>query len=211
MIVPPAAVTFLMCSLRLSTASKTSQVTLLGNLLSSSDAAIQPILNGTGTNTLVLAGSAPESLTVGSSASMFSGSTLRLANTGGLTLGGSGLTYSIDSGGTIDLGTNQVATGTNTLALASGAALSRTTGRVVGRLKKFVGPGPTAASFEIGTPTNDTPVSVAFGSVGTGGTIAATTTGGEHPNLATSGIDSTRSLNRYYTLTNEGVESEERR
>ncbi|HEY6193854.1 MAG TPA: putative Ig domain-containing protein, partial [Candidatus Eisenbacteria bacterium] len=187
------------------TASKTSQVTLLGNLLSSSDAAIQPILNGTGTNTLVLAGSAPESLTVGSSASMFSGSTLRLANTGGLTLGGSGLTYSIDSGGTIDLGTNQVATGTNTLALASGAALSRTTGRVVGRLKKFVGPGPTAASFEIGTPTNDTPVSVAFGSVGTGGTIAATTTGGEHPNLATSGIDSTRSLNRYYTLTNEGV------
>ena len=58
---------------------------------------------------------------------------------------------------------------------------------------------------EIGTETVDMPVSLAFGNVATPGSIQATTTGSEHPNIGTSNLDSAKSVNRYFTLTNSGV------
>src|SRR6185369_806836 len=187
------------------TASTTGQVSLLGNLASTSLAAAQPIMGATGTNTLVLAGSSASTLSLITSATSFTGSKLKLANTGGVVLAGSGLTYTIGSGGNIELTSQNAVTGGNTLALASGAALSRTTGRVVGRLKKPIATGPATASFEIGTPTDYTPVTLAFGSVTTPGNVALTTTSAEHPAVATSGLNAAKSVNRFFTVANEGA------
>ncbi|HEU5454192.1 MAG TPA: hypothetical protein VFU85_00770, partial [Nocardioides sp.] len=187
------------------TAGRTGQVTLLGNLSSTSVAATQPILNGTGTNRLIFAGAARETLTLAANTTMFTGSTLQLANPAGLLLGGSSRTYTVGAGGAVDLGGGNINTGTNTLALAAGSTLSRTTGRVVGRLKKGLATGPAAATFEIGSETLDAPVSLAFGNVSTAGSISAATTTGDHPSLGTSNLDATRSVNRYYNVTNEGV------
>jgi hypothetical protein len=187
------------------TSGRPGQVSLLGNLTSTSTAATQPILNGTGTNKLVFAGASRQTFSVAATTTMFTGSTLQLANPAGVQLGGSGLTYTIGSGGAVDLGSGNINTGTNTLALAAGSPLTRTTGRVVGRLKKGLATGPGTAAFEIGTETADTPVSLAFGNVSVGGNISALTTAGDHPNLATSNLDATKTVNRYYNVTNEGV------
>src|SRR5206468_12206640 len=81
----------------------------------------------------------------------------------------------------------------------------RASGRVVGRLKKGLPTGPAAPTFEVGTETLDTPVSLAFGNVSVAGNISAATTTGDHPNLGTSNLNPTKSVNRYYNVTNEGV------
>src|SRR5262249_27536742 len=49
------------------------------------------------------------------------------------------------------------------------------------------------------------PVSLAFGNVSVAGNLSAATTAGDHPSVATSNLDATRSVNRYYNVTNEGV------
>ncbi|HEY3215594.1 MAG TPA: putative Ig domain-containing protein, partial [Candidatus Eisenbacteria bacterium] len=187
------------------TSGKTSQATLLGNLSSTSVATTQPILNNTGTNKLVFAGAARETLSLAASTTLFTGSTLQLANPAGMILTGSNRTYTIGAGGTVDLGSGNLATGTNTLALAAGSTLTRTAGRVVGSLKKAIATGPATATLEIGTETIDTPVSLTFGNVTTAGSITASTTSSEHPNIGTSNLDATKSVNRYYTLTNTGT------
>ncbi|HEY2954460.1 MAG TPA: putative Ig domain-containing protein, partial [Candidatus Eisenbacteria bacterium] len=187
------------------TSAKTSQVTLLGNLTSTSFAATQPILNGTGTNTLVFSGASSETLSVGGSATMFPGSTLRVGTAGDLVLGGSGLTYTIGAGGAVDLQGRKVIAGTNTLALSAGTTWTPAGGRVVGRLQKPVATGAASLAFEIGTETAATPVGLAFGNVSAPGSIAVATTLGDHPNVSTSGIDAARSVNRTYSVTNQGV------
>jgi uncharacterized repeat protein (TIGR01451 family) len=49
------------------------------------------------------------------------------------------------------------------------------------------------------------PVAVTFGSVTAAGTLTASTTPGEHPDIVSSGIDSTQDVNRYWTVTNGAV------
>jgi hypothetical protein len=182
------------------TATKSGQVTLLGNLTGTSLAATQPLMNGSGTNALVFGGGAAQTLTLGADATVSTGATLRVTNPTGLALGGSARTATIGAGGVLDLGASNLMTGDNTIGLANGASLSRTTGRVVGRLRKSVAPGPSTVAFEIGSATDDTPVAATFGNVLTGGTLTASTTAGQHPQVAVSGIDASKSLNRWFTL-----------
>src|SRR5439155_20711700 len=63
----------------------------------------------------------------------------------------------------------------------------------------------TTATFEIGSASGYSPASVSFGTVTTSGTLTASATGSEHASIATSGIDATKSVNRYWTLTNSSI------
>src|SRR5690606_19314646 len=61
-------------------------------------------------------------------------------------------------------------------------------------------------TFEVGDADHFTPVSVAFESVTTAGDLIAKTNSGDHPDLSTSTFRSDRTVNRYWTFVNEGLE-----
>jgi MSHA biogenesis protein MshQ len=64
---------------------------------------------------------------------------------------------------------------------------------------------PTA-HFPVGDATHFAPVSLTFAGTTSGsGSLTVTTTAGDHPNIATSHGDPTRSVNRYWTIDNTTV------
>jgi uncharacterized repeat protein (TIGR02543 family) len=125
---------------------------------------------------------------------------LNINNASGVSLTGSTLVN-----GVLLLNSGNVVTGANTLAIGSAGSVLRTSGQVVGNLQKNISTGATSSLFEIGDASNYTPVSVAFGSVSNAGVLKVSTTPGLHPQIGTSGLNSNKTLNRYYTLTNSGI------
>ena len=120
---------------------------------------------------------------------------------------GVGLQGDLDVVGTLTLTSGPVATGGATLRVDVAGTVVRTAGRVNGLLEKHVpaGVGVTVA-FEIGAhAASYTPASVAFGTVTTAGELTASTTTGEHPAIASSGLAATRDVNRFWTVANGGV------
>ncbi|HYE95062.1 MAG TPA: hypothetical protein VD962_02535, partial [Rubricoccaceae bacterium] len=109
--------------------------------------------------------------------------------------------------GTLTFTSGTLTTNANTLTIGSAGSVARTSGHVVGNLQKNVAVGATTRTYEIGDASTYRPVTVTFGNVTTAGNLTATvsTSAGDHPNLATSGLDGARSVNRYWTLTNGGV------
>jgi hypothetical protein len=150
-----------------------------------------------GTGTVTLNGTSGQTVG-GSSATTFNG--LTIADASGITLGND-----VSVTGTLTLTSGNVTTGAQVLYVASGGTVSRTSGHVVGNLKKAVGLGATALTFEIGDVAAYLPVTISFGNVSTAGDLTISTTGGDHPALASSTIDPTKSANRYWTLTNGGI------
>ena len=103
--------------------------------------------------------------------------------------------------GTLTLSSGNITTNANTLTVQG--AVSRTSGHVVGVFKKFVLSGNNI--FEIGTPTAYMPVSVTLSGIGgPGGTLTSSMTAATHPNLGTSGINTSKYINRDWTLTAGG-------
>lgn len=86
----------------------------------------------------------------------------------------------------------------------SGAAQG--TGWVNGNLQKYVAAGTSVTkTFEVGDSAYYSPASLLFASVSTAGNFLARVTPTDHPQADYSGIDTTKSVNRYWTLTNSGV------
>jgi hypothetical protein len=85
-------------------------------------------------------------------------------------------------------------------------SVARTAGHVSGALRKTIpiGAGVTL-TFEIGDATTYAPVSLVFGTVSVSGTITASTTPGEHPNIGSSVIDPSQDVNRWWSLVNGGT------
>ena len=103
-------------------------------------------------------------------------------------------------------------TSTNTLTLGTSGTISgagATTGWVVGNLIKQTATNASPSfAYAIGDATNYTPISVTFtgnNTASTAGSISATTTAGDHPQLASSDLDATKSVNRTWNLLNNGV------
>jgi hypothetical protein len=116
------------------------------------------------------------------------------------------LTSSVTVSDSLILVAGHLIGGGNTVGLASTGKVDRTDGYIVGTFLKNVATGSAVArTFEIGTATAYTPVSVTFDNVSTAGNLSVSTTSGDHPNLATGNINTAKSVNRYWTLTNSGI------
>jgi hypothetical protein len=125
---------------------------------------------------------------------------LKINNANGVSLGGN-----VTVNGILTLQSGNISTSSNKVILGSSGSVSRTSGHVVGNLQKTVATGPSSLTYEVGDASNYSPVAVTFGNVATGGNLIAKVTATEHPNIASSTINPVRSVNRYWTLTNNGM------
>lgn len=124
---------------------------------------------------------------------------LTINNSSGVTLAGT-----ITVNGTLTLTTGNVTAGANTLIVASSGTIARTNGHIVGNLQKAFATGAQSFTFHIGDATRYTPVDITFASVTVTGNVTAKTTGTEHANISQSGINSAKSVNRFWTLSGGG-------
>jgi hypothetical protein len=127
---------------------------------------------------------------------------LTLNNTNGATLSGS-----VTVNGTLTLSNGRITTGANNLIVSSSGSVSGAgAGKYIyGNLRKVFPTGAQSFNFAIGDVTNYTPVALSFANVTTSGNVTASTVATEHPNISTSILDNSKSVNRYWTLTNGGV------
>jgi hypothetical protein len=127
---------------------------------------------------------------------------LMINNPAGLTLGAS-----TTVNGTLALTAGVLTTGLNIVTVATSGSTSRTAGWVNGNLRKFIPAGAASTTFEIGDlAANYTPVTTAFTGpiIGATGSIIAKTAASDTTTTG-SGIVSTKSVNRTWTLTNDNV------
>jgi len=134
----------------------------------------------------------------GASAGTFGG--LKINNSSEVTLSGN-----VTVSGTLTLSSGNITTSANKVIISSTGTVSRTSGHIVGNLQKNVVTGATSRTFEVGAAGAYTPVSISFASVTTAGDLTASTTTGDHPNIAGSTINPSKSVNRYWTLINSGI------
>jgi len=186
------------------TAATTGTATVHGNINSTSTNATQPIMANTGTNTLILGGTTPQTFTLAASSTMFTGATLRINNANGVTLG-SVVARNYSIAGTLNFLAGNVTTGINTLVITTTGAVTRTSGHVVGNLQKPVSGALLTPTFEVGTGASYAPMNLTFASVTTAGNLIGTTIAGDHASLGTSGFNAATSVNRFHRLTNVGI------
>ena len=155
--------------------------------------------------TVTLSGTSPQTITNNGTLTDSTLSTIEVKNATGVVLGSD-----VTLPGTIKFTTGNITTGANTLSV-TGAASSLTgagagTGYVVGNLRRTltVAAGEATRTFDIGDASNYTPVLLAVHGAAGNFDVRGHQATPDHPNLATSGISSTRSVNRYYTLTPSG-------
>ena len=125
---------------------------------------------------------------------------LTLNNAAGLTL-----TNNTTASDSLVLASGVLTTNTNTFTV--NGSTTRTSGWVAGNLKKSVAVDAVSKAFEIGDATSYRPVTLTLNGVTVAGGLTATVsqTNGAHPNISTSNVSRTNRLNRYWTLTNDGV------
>jgi len=128
---------------------------------------------------------------------------LLMNNTSGVTLQ-KGVTIN----GSLEFISGKITTGTNILTLGLSASVSGAgTGRYINGNQAWVFPGSGSPSktFCVGDATNYTPILTDFTNITSSGTITANSTSGPHPNGTTSLISTVKRVNRYWTLTSEGL------
>jgi hypothetical protein len=118
---------------------------------------------------------------------------------GGVTLNIGNVNYS----GALTFTLGKIFTGTNILQQNAGASVSgpaQTTGWVVGKFQKNATAGGLSHSYPVGDINFYTPLSIA-GTAATAGDIVVGAVATDHPNLSTSSINPSRSVNRYWSIS----------
>lgn len=119
---------------------------------------------------------------------------------------GVSLTANTTVAGTLTLASGVVNAGAFTLISGGDCTtkVARTGGHVAGLLQLAFPTGAPNCTFHVGDATIYRPINASFASVTVAGNLAGSVSqaAGEHPNIATSGLDSTKDVNRYWTLTN---------
>jgi MSHA biogenesis protein MshQ len=191
----------------LTVSNNTGPVTLNGNTVIRGDFTNNGNFNGvSGNRTVTFSGPAAQAITGTSPTTSLYRLTLNNAN--GLALSG---THSLTITNLLTLTAGPITTGSNYVYISNGSAIGSVGGNdfVIGNLRKNYTGGNVTRVFEVGsglTPAaRYTPVTVRLGSVSVAGDFTVSTTGSEHPNIGTSTLDSTQSVNRYWTLTNNSV------
>ncbi len=150
-----------------------------------------------GSGTVTLNGTAGQVIG-GTFATSFNGLTVN--NAAGVTLAND-----ISVGGVLTLTSGKVTTASHVLSVTSSGSVARTSGHVVGNLRKHFALGNPSATFEIGDAASYAPLTVEFSGVSVAGELTATTSGGDHPDIASSSLDSAHTANRFWSLANSGV------
>ena len=101
------------------------------------------------------------------------------------------------NGGVVDARTN-----TKTVVVSNNAsgAITYTAGFIDGNLQRAVNTTATSYLWPVGFGSNYTPASYTF-TILTNGNLNVVATSGDEPNLATSSLDSAKSVNAYWTLS----------
>ncbi|MBE0641784.1 MAG: hypothetical protein IH599_07090, partial [Bacteroidales bacterium] len=153
-----------------------------------------------GTGRITLDGSALQTLG-GTVANTFN--RLTLNNAAGASLGSNLLINDslVFRNGVIATGTDTVKMGVNADHDGEGAG-TYVNGNLLWNL-------PTGASvqrtFFIGDASVYAPVDIDLSGISTAGTLTGSTTAGDHPSIATSGINAAKSANRYWTMNSSGL------
>ncbi|PYS68403.1 MAG: hypothetical protein DMF69_20325, partial [Acidobacteria bacterium] len=126
---------------------------------------------------------------------------LTILNSSGVVLNGVDTTVN----STLRFTSGTITTGTNKVIIPLGGNVVRSSGHVVGNLQKYFYSGAPSATFEVGSATAFTPVSVLFAALSVPGNLIASTTTGDHPNIGSSKINPAKTANRHWTLTNSGI------
>ena len=96
-------------------------------------------------------------------------------------------------------------TGTRFVSVSAGGIVTPTNGWVNGNLKKNIPLGAPTVTFEVGGATTYAPVTLAFTGVSTSNNATVSTTDGIHPDINGSNIEPNKSVNRYWTITNNST------
>jgi len=103
---------------------------------------------------------------------------------------------------TLNLSNGRITTGTSKVVIPSTGVITRTNGWINGNLQKhFTAGASVSRTFEIGNAANYLPVTIAA-NVDIAGSLLVSIQDGEHPSIASSPLNSTRSINRYWNITN---------
>jgi hypothetical protein len=155
--------------------------------------------------TVSLSGTAPQTITAIGTLTDTTHSNIEVKNSTGIVLA-----TDVTLPGIFTFTTGKVSTGTNTLSItgpsSSMANAGTSTGWVVGNLRRTLSPsaGEALRTFDVGDASQYTPIAIAAHGLAGPFDLRASSSTPDHPNLATSGLSPSRSVNRYYTLTPSG-------
>jgi hypothetical protein len=112
--------------------------------------------------------------------------------------------------GNLNFVSGKITSANNTLTIGASANIigaGSTTGWVVGSLRKLTSSGANPSfNYTVGDNNNYLPVNVTFSSpTTTAGDLTVKINEGEHPQVATSSIETTKNVNKYWTLTNANL------
>ncbi|MBK6965411.1 MAG: T9SS type A sorting domain-containing protein [Bacteroidales bacterium] len=155
-----------------------------------------------GSGTVNFTGSAQQYV-YGSSLTTFNNVTLN--NNAGLTLGASDNT---GINGILTFTSGKITTGNNILIIGVNATVSGAgpSDYVSGNLRKVIATATSSFIFSVGDATTFAPVELIFtGTTNSGGNITVCATSGDHPEITASSFDPALTVNRYWSLINNGV------
>ncbi|MCC6964612.1 MAG: T9SS type A sorting domain-containing protein, partial [candidate division Zixibacteria bacterium] len=107
--------------------------------------------------------------------------------------------------GVLTLASGNINTGARVVTITSTGSVSRTSGHVVGNLRKQVSAGSPSQTFEIGFAGSYCPLTASFYGVTSSGDLTASVIAGDYPNIESSSIGSSQSVNCYWVLVNSGI------